>query len=36
MRGETGIATEVVPQPVNIELLAGHNVDELLDQGSSI
>jgi hypothetical protein len=28
-----GIATEVVPQPVNLEFAAGHNVDELLDQG---
>jgi hypothetical protein len=32
MRGETGVATEVVPQPVNLEFVAGHNVDELLDQ----
>jgi hypothetical protein len=28
-----GIATEVVPQPVNLEFAAGHNVDELLGQG---
>lgn len=31
--GIAGIATEVVPQPVNLEFAAGHNVDELLDQG---